>query len=76
MCVPTECYCNVPTAFTTLCTILTATNLFTGVWEEGHTSVSAGVYCTDLGAFRFSDSNFFLALETLCLLCSDRGCNT
>ena len=51
MCVPTECNCNVPTAFTTLCTVLTATTLFTGVWEEGHTSVSAGVYCTDHGAF-------------------------
>ena len=50
--------------------------LFTGVWEEGYTSVSADVYCTDLGAFRVSDCNFSMALETLCLLCSDRGCNT
>ena len=74
--VPTECNCNVPTPFTTLCTVLTATTLFTGMWEGGHTSVSAGVYCTDLGAFRVSDCNFSMALETLCLLCSDRGCNT
>ena len=42
------------------------------MWEEGHTSVSAGVYCTDLGAFRVSDCNFSMALEALCLLCSDR----
>ena len=41
--------------------------LFIGVWEEGHTSVSAGVYCTDLGAFHVSDCNFSMALETLCL---------
>ena len=74
-CVPTECNCNVLTAFTTLCTVLTATTLFTGVWEERHTSVSAGVYCTDLAAFHVTDCNFSMALEALCLLCSDRGCN-
>ena len=36
------------------------------MWEEGHTSVSAGVYYTDLGAFRVSYCNFSMALETLC----------